>query len=432
MLRYMTAAFAIAVLVVPVAQADRASRTHSSPAQENSVSKWSLISQNAISAPIPPATTLRPPASSEVLHGLVHAAIYDAVVAVEGEYESLAVSVRAPKRTSVDAAVAAAARGVLVARVPTQAAAVEAAYSAALLEIPDGDSKTNGIRVGRAIGGAYVSLRSDDGFDTAPPWVQPPTGPGIFEPIPPGSTPVDTRLANIRPLTFDDPARFRPPGPYLLTSAAYAADVNEVKALGRATGSTRTDFQTETARFWTDHPMIQFNRVLRALALAKRLDVVETARMMAMVHVSAADAQAGCWWAKYHHNLWRPQHAIQKAATDGNPATTADPTWTHLINGNHPEYPSGHQCITSGETYALEAYFGTDRIPLDILSNVTGTTRHYDRLRDIRREVTLARIYGGLHFRKAMNDSQRMAKETARYVTRNFFDDRKHHDDDDD
>ena len=214
-------AFAIAVLIVPVAQADRASRTHSSPAQENSVSKWSLISQNAISAPIPPAITLRPPASSEVLHGLVHAAIYDAVVAVEGEYESLAISVRAPKRTSVDAAVAAAARGVLVARVPTQAAAVEAAYSAALLEIPDGDSKTNGIRVGRAIGGAYVSLRSDDGFGTAPPWVQPPRGRHLFRQFP-RKHPGDTELANIRPLTFDDPARFRPPGLFA-DNAAYAA-----------------------------------------------------------------------------------------------------------------------------------------------------------------------------------------------------------------
>ncbi len=422
MLKYVISALALAALVVPVAQADRSSRSHSGPAVENAVSKWSLISQNAISAPIPPATALRPPAGSEFLHGLVHAAIYDAVVSVEGEYEPLAVAVRAPRRTSVDAAVAAAARGVLVARVPTQAAVVEAAYVGALSAIPDGEQKTNGIRTGRTIAGAYVSLRSDDGFDNAPPWVQPPTGAGIFEPIPAGSTPVDTRLANVRPLTFDDPARFRPPGPYALDSAAYAADFKEVKELGRATGSTRTDFQTETARFWTDHPMIQFNRVLRALALAKRLDVVETARMMAMVHVSAADAQAGCWWAKYQLSFWRPQHAIQKADTDGNPATTADAGWTHLINGNHPEYPSGHQCITSGETYALEAYFGTDRIPLDIFSAVTGTTRHYDRLREIRNEVTLARIYGGLHFRKAMKDAQQMAKETARHVTGRYFD----------
>jgi hypothetical protein len=278
---------------------------------------------------------------------------------------------------------------------------------------------------------AYLGLRADDGYDNVVLWVQPPVGPGVFEPIPPGSQPVDAKLQQVRPLAFDDADRFAPSPPYPLTSPEYTADFNEVKALGRADSTVRTPEQTLIARFWTEHPMIQYNRVLRALALAKRLDIVETARMMAMVHVSAADTQAGCWWAKYHFNFWRPQHAIQKADTDGNPATTTDSAWTHLVNGNHPEYPSGHQCITAGETYALERFFGTDRIPLDIDSTVTGTTRHFDRLRDIRREVTLARIYGGLHFRKAMNDSERLGKETVRYITRNFFDDRKHDDDDD-
>ena len=118
------------------------------PATERSHA-WSLVSQNAISVG-------RPPASSEVLHGLVHAAIYDAVVAVEGEYEPFAVSLRRRGPTSVDAAVAATARGVLVVRVPGQAAMVEAAYTAFLDGIPDGPRKTNGIRLGRAVAGAYL------------------------------------------------------------------------------------------------------------------------------------------------------------------------------------------------------------------------------------------------------------------------------------
>jgi hypothetical protein len=173
-LRYVTAVLAVAVLVVPAAQAHRASRPHSSAppenAVENAVSKWSLISQNAISVG-------RPPASSEVLHGLVHAAIYDAVVAIEREYEPFAVSVRATRPASVDAAIAAAARGVLVARVPAQAAAVESAYASFLAEIPDGTAETNGLRLGRTIAGAYLGLRADDGFDNVVPWVQPPVGP---------------------------------------------------------------------------------------------------------------------------------------------------------------------------------------------------------------------------------------------------------------
>ena len=141
------------------------------PSGPNAVTHWSLVAQNAISAG-------RPPASSEVLNGLVHAAIYDAVVAVEGGYEPFAVSIRRSGPTSVDAAVAAAARGVLVVRVPGQASTVEMEYTAFINGIPDGARKTNGIRLGRAVAGAYLALRSDDGFDNVVPWVQPHSGPG--------------------------------------------------------------------------------------------------------------------------------------------------------------------------------------------------------------------------------------------------------------
>ena len=324
------------------------------PSGPNAVTHWSLVAQNAISVG-------RPPASSEVLNGLVHAAIYDAVVAVEGGYEPFAVSIRRSGPTSVDAAVAAAARGVLVIRVPGQASTVEMEYTAFIDGIPDGARKTNGIRLGRAVAGAYLALRSDDGFDNVVPWVQPTPGPGVFEPIPAGSTPVDVKLKQVRPLTFDDPARFRPGGPNSLTSHRYTVDFNETKSLGRVDSADRSPEQTEIARFWSEQTMVQWNRALRNLALDQELDTLETARMMAMAHVSAADSLVGCWEAKYHYNFWRPQHAVQRASTDGNDDTIQEDTWTHFLNGNHPEYPSGHSCFTSAVTRALADYFGTDR-----------------------------------------------------------------------
>jgi hypothetical protein len=422
MFRHLAAVFALAVLIAPAAQADRASRHHSGPAPDNAVTTWSQISQMAIAAPVPPATTARPPASSEVLHGLVHAAIYDAVVAVKGRYEPLAISVRASKHTSVDAAVAAAARGILVARVPAQAGTVDGAYATFLTGIPEGEAKTKGIRLGRAVSGAYLGLRADDGYDNNVPWVQPPTGAGVFEPIPAGSTPVDVKLKQVRPLTFDDPSRYRPDGPYALTSSKYTADFNEVKAVGRVDSTVRTGEQTMISRFWTDHAASQMNRAVRGLALAERLSTLEAARMMAMAHVSAADTMVACWEAKYYYNFWRPQHAIQKAASDGNPDTAADPTWTHLFNGNHPEYPSGHACLTAGITHGLQAYFRTDKVELSFDSpTVPGEIRTFDRLRDLRAEITMARIWGGLHFRKAMIDGQELGREIARDVTRDNF-----------
>ena len=389
------------------------------PSGPNAVTHWSLVAQNAISVG-------RPPASSEVLNGLVHAAIYDAVVAVEGGYEPFAVSIRRSGPTSVDAAVAAAARGVLVVRVPGQASIVEMEYTAYINGIPDGARKTNGIRLGRAIAGGYLALRSDDGFDNVVPWEQPPPGPGVFEPIPAGSTPVDVKLKQVRPLSFDDPSRFRPNGPNSRTSHRYTVDFNETKSLGRVDSDDRSPEQTEIALFWSEQAMVQWNRTLRNLALDEGLDTLDTARMMAMAHVSAADSLVGCWEAKYHYTFWRPQHAIQRASTDGNDDTIQEDTWTHLLNGNHPEYPSGHSCFTSAVTNALDDFFGTDRVPLTVDSTVTGTTHHFDRLRDVRSEVTGARIYGGLHFRKSMEDGDQLGERTTRYVLHNNFH-RAHH-----
>jgi hypothetical protein len=417
MLRLFTAAVAVAVLLVPAARADRQHSAHSAPAQPNAVTDWNLIATNAIAVG-------RTPASSEVLLGLLQAAIYDTVVSAEGDDDdAFAVSIRRRGPTSVDAAVAAAARGVLVIRVPGQAATVEAAYTSFLAGIADGARKTNGIRLGRAVAGAYVGLRADDGFDNVVLFEQPPVGPGVFEPLaPPPAQPVDVKLKQVRPLAFDDAARFRPDGPDSLTSASYTEDFNEVKALGRIDSAVRTAGQTETARFWTEQAMVQWSRAVRNLALARRLDVAETARMMAMAHVAGGDSAIGCWQAKYYFNYWRPVHAIQRAATDGNPDTAPDPTWTHLIAGNHPEYPSGHACVTGGVTHGLAAFLGTDRVAIDIDSTVTGTTRQFDRLRDIRAEVNLARIYGGLHFRDAMEDGEQLGRRTAREVARHFDD----------
>ena len=410
--------FVLVVLALVSAGAASSSRHQAQPTRPstdpNAVLYWSQVAESTISVG-------RPPASSEVLNGLVHAAIYDAVMSVEGGYEPFAVSIRVSGPTSVDAAVAAAARGVLVWRVPGQAPVVEAAYTSFLGGIPDGESKTNGIRLGQAVAGAYIALRSDDGFDNVVPWVQPPPGPGVFEPIPFNSIPVDIKLKQVRPLAFDDNSRFRPGGPNALTSRAYTRDFDEVKRLGRVDSAERTPEQTEVARFWTEQAMVFFNRNLRNLAVEHGLDTVETARMLAMVHVSAADSLVGCWEAKFHYLFWRPQTAIQRADTDGNPDTIADPTWTHLLLGNHPEYPSGHACFTGAVTRALKTYFGTDRVSWSLTSTVTGTTHSFDRLSQIRVEVANARVWGGLHFRKSLEDGDLLAKQTTHYVLAHNF-----------
>ena len=176
------------------------------------------------------------------------------------------------------------------------------------------------------------------------------------------------------------------------------------------------------ARFWTDHDIPQWNRNLLRLADAQGLNSIETARMLAMAHVAGGDAMIGCFDAKYHYLSWRPIHAIQRADTDGNARTLADPMWQPLLTTpNHPEYPSAHACHTAAIAESLESFFGPGRLQFSMDSLVTGDTRHYKRFRDVVVEVNNARVWAGFHFRYSQEDGTRLGRRVARFVTRNFF-----------
>ena len=391
---------------------------------ENAVVHWSGIAEGAIAAG-------RPPASSSVLGGMVHGAMYDAVAAIEGGLAPFATSVTSPPDASADAAVAQAARDVLVARVPLQAAAVQIAYDAFMASIPDGPAKDGGKAVGAAAAAGMLAMRTGDHFDDVVPYVQPTPGPGVFEPIAP-TTPVDVKLGRVRPFTYGSPSDYRPGGPLELSSKRYARDVAEVQAVGRVDSATRTAEQTETVRFFTDHTFVQYSRALRGLVNALGLDLRESARLLGYVHVSIADTMIACWEAKYYYYFWRPNHAIQRADTDGNPATLPDPTWLPLVTGNHPEYPSGHACFTAAVTASLRNYFGTKHVPIAISSTVVGTTRIYQSLDEIVADVEDARVWGGLHYRTTMTQSAKHFTQIARDIgRRHFLTGKRDHDEDD-
>jgi hypothetical protein len=385
-----------------------------SPARaDNAVVHWSGIAEAAIAAG-------RPPASSSVLGGMVHGAMYDAVAAIEGGLVPFATSVTSPPDAAADAAVAQAARDVLTARVPLQAAAVQAAYDTFMASIPDGPAKAGGKAVGAAAAAGMLAMRTGDHFDDVVPYVQPTPGPGIFEPIAP-TTPVDVKLGRVRPFTYGLPSDYRPGGPLELSSKRYAQDVAELQAVGRVDSAIRTAEQTETVRFFTDQTFVQYSRALRGLVNALGLDLRESARLLGYVHVSTADTMIACWEAKYYYYFWRPNHAIQRADTDGNPATSPDPTWLPLVTGNHPEYPSGHACFTAAVTAALRNYFGTKHVPMAISSTVVGKTRIYQSLDEWLTDVENARVWGGLHYRTTMTQSAKHFRQIARDIGRRHF-----------
>jgi hypothetical protein len=387
----------------------------------NAVTDWNRITQNAITTAPPPGAPPRPVGSSLVLEGIVQAAIYDATVAIEGGYEPFVASPSVTQPASTAAAIAKAACEVLLDRVPDQASSVADQYEAYLAAIADGPAKDNGIAVGAQVAQAILAWRAGDRFENVIQWIQPPPGPGVFEPYPPGTTPVDVKLKQVRPLTLTANDQFRPDGPNPLASAEYAEDFNEVKAYGRIDSAVRTREQTQTALFWSENSARQWPRAQRALALAKGLSLAETARMLALAQVATADALLACFDGKYHYLFWRPVYAIRRADTDGNPATEGDPSWTPLLNVNHPEYPGAHGCVTTAVTESLAAFFGTDKVAFSVESTVTGTTRRYERFRDAAKDVYDARTWAGLHFRNSTLEGAWIGQKVARYVLANFF-----------
>jgi hypothetical protein len=267
-----------------------------------------------------------------------------------------------------------------------------------------------------------LAVRMGDHFDDVVPYIQAPIGPGVFEPIAP-TPPVDPKLALVRPFTYGAPSDYRPRGPYALTSGRYARDVAELQTYGRADSTVRTPAETETVRFHTEQTFFQFSRALRELANARGLDLRESARLLGYVHVATADTMIACWEAKYHYRFWRPNHAIQRADTDGNVRTSPDPSWLPLIVGNHPEYPSGHACFTAAVTESLRNYFGTKHVRLVISSTAAGAgpPRTYETLDELVADVENARVWGGLHYRTTMTKTVRYFPRIARDVGRHHF-----------
>ena len=354
--------------------------------------------------------------------GIVHVGIYDAAVAIHSGYRPYAIARTAPADTAPAGAIAAAAHGVLVGLLPLQQGDLDSRYAEYVSQLPDTAATANGIAVGQQVAAAIIALRANDGREADPEYVQQPApGPGVLEPDP--SRPVlGLRLSRIRPLAVETPWQFRPHGPTPLESQEYAADFEQVKRLGRFDSSARTDKQTSDALFWTDHDLRQWNEGLLRLAVDRELDFVQTARMVAMAHVSGGDAMIACFDAKYHYMFWRPAAAIPSADAAANHATEPDVTWRPLRpTPNFPEYPSAHACHSSAIAEALGSLFGTDEVRLMLDSRATGTTRSFNRLQDIVRDVEEARVLVGFHFRNSDVEGSNLGRKVARFVIGRFF-----------
>jgi hypothetical protein len=383
----------------------------------NAVITWDLNAQTAIWDVAGQA----PPQVAGRSFAMVSGAVYDAVNAIAGKpYQSYLVAPRANGTESTDAAVAAAAHGVLLALFPDQKDRLRTQYEEYLAAIPDGRSKRGGIRIGDETAAAMIAFRRNDGAFADTSW---PVGdePGQWRPTPPGFTNDVNWVAHLKPFAVPDISKFRTPGPPALTSRTYGRELNEVKRIGSVDSTVRTADQTEAAIWWHDRHSSDWE-IKRQLATTQRLSVLATARLFALVDISAGDTSIGCSYNKEVWGFWRPVTAIRLADTDGNPGTEPDPDWTPLlITPAFPDYPSGHACATSVRMTVFRYFFGRDDIPFSAFSEASGTTRHFSGFSQANDELIEARIWGGIHFRSADVDGANLGKAFARYITSHNF-----------
>ena len=382
------------------------------------VTAWDAIGTQAFTA------AALSPAEGHTIFAYVAVAVYDSVMAVEGGYEPFAVEVDAPRKASAEAAVAAAAHRVLVHYLPAQAATIlDPAYTASLGTIPDGRAERRGIATGERVARRWLRLRAHDGFRAPVTYTPPdPPIPGVWLPTA-ATPPIGTYLGDVKPFSLDSADQYRPAGPPALHSRRWARDYNEVKEIGSIASTTRSAGQTLAARFWGEAPVQQARGSFRKFIDDHDLDIVEASRFMAMVSVTYADALIACFDAKYEYTFWRPITAIKAGDTDGNPATDVDANWATLLPGtpNHPEYPSAHSCITPAGGQVVAKFLGTKRIDF-IVPSLTGLgDRSFPRVSDLAFEVSNARIWGGIHYRSAVDDGVAIANKVSRWVLKHHF-----------
>jgi PAP2 superfamily len=360
------------------------------------------------------------PPQAERVVASVHVAMFDAVNSVARRYRPYRLAVTAAKDASQESAAAVAAGMVLSGLHPKETEELNALIDAYLATIPPGAAKDEGIRVGREVAAKIVTERKVDGAD-APDAYRPKTKPGVYVPTP---ITASSMWPNVKPFAMTSPSQFRPQAPIPLTGEEWAADYNEIKNLGRKDGVKRAARQTEDAQFWLITGPVSYYPIVRQLAVVKKMDLVDSARFMALVSTAVADSFIAVFDAKYHYDFWRPITAIRNGDLDGNPATELDATWQPIDNTPmHPEYPCAH-CISSAAVAAVvEAALGGADIPEVSMTSATapGVTHRWTNVWAYADEVALARIYAGFHYRFSTRVGQDMGRQIGRLVVESLM-----------
>jgi hypothetical protein len=395
----------------------------SPPQQVNPVVQWNRELLVIVRTPGAQPATVHPTRSFAIMH----AAIYDAVNAIDRKHRPYLVRLSGvPRDASQEAAAVAAAHEVLVALYPAFKTTLDAQLQQSLAQIPDSNGKTEGILIGRNVADRIVAARSDDGSNASPiPYVFG-TAPGDYQSTPPNFAPQPqfTHWSRVTPFALENANQFRPGPPPALARDAYSDAFNQTKSLGIANGTTATADEALTGRFWNGAIQNYWNEIAQTLSLARGLTTAQNARLFALLNLSLADDVIAFYDAKYTYNFWRPVTAIRAADTGINPETVADPNWLPEVGKTAPDpsYPGAHGVISASAAEVLVSFFDRDHANFNVTSEVLpGVDRSFTSISTAAEEATLSRIFGGQHFRFDLTTGQRLGREVADFVVDNFL-----------
>jgi len=375
------------------------------PARAGEVLRWNRVALDAFTAAdLDPLTESR-------MFAMFHAAMHDAVNAVEPRYEPWRAGVAAAPGASAEAAAATAAHAVLVEVMPKSRASFDAALSEALEQVAEAGARERGAATGRRAAAAVLAARRDDGASrTVTPG--PGTQPGEYRPTPPDFTPaLFAQYARVTPFTLREPAQFRPGPPPAPGSVEALRDLEEVRRIGAQGASSRTEEQTEIAKFWYENSTRCWNRLAQVIATDRRLDTWESARLFAMLNFAMADGFISGFDAKYHHDYWRPVTAIRESG---------DPKWlSHLWTPPVPDYPSTHTVLGAAAATAMARCLGTDYVSFTATSGApyAGIQRRFWSLSEAAHENGASRVFAGIHFTTAVRAGYRLGEQVGAWAS---------------
>ena len=390
-------------------------------AQEDVILQWNRVLMDTVRTPGQQPATIMPVRS----YAIMHAAMFDAVNSIDRSHTPYLIDVPGSPNASIEAAAAQAAHDVLVGLYPTRVAIFDGELAISLQGIEEYRAQ-QGIRIGQIVAESLLAARANDGWNVTPPAYSLPATPGNWQPAP-GSA-AFTHYGSVMSFGITSGLQFKPNAPPAMTSAEYAADLNEVKELGSVNSATRTADQTKVAQLWAGvntptNFLFVWNNVARTVSLERGISTVERARLFALTNMALHDALQTTFASKFVYGLWRPVTAIRRADEDGNASTTADPSWTSLIvNPPYPTYAGNNAAIGTSQSTVLSLFFGRDDIAFQhTWEGPGGATRSYAGFNAMADEEARARVYGGIHFTFDNVAGQSVGRNVANYIFANVM-----------